>query len=96
MLKNEYLVTKIGFDTAENEPSEIVKYGCWTTTDRAPCRSGPGWVDSMDEPPSSLGTVATVGNTASFAWVSVGWRVHSAVSAISAGGRDLCRDARLH
>ena len=37
MLKNEYLVTKIGFDTAENEPSEIVKYGCWTTTDRAPC-----------------------------------------------------------
>ena len=39
MLKNEYLVTKIGFDTAENEPSEIVKYGCWTTTDRAPCNS---------------------------------------------------------
>ena len=23
MLKNEYLLTKIGFDTAENEPSEV-------------------------------------------------------------------------
>ena len=38
MLKNEYLVAKIGFDTAENEPSENLKLGCRTTTGRRPCR----------------------------------------------------------
>jgi hypothetical protein len=29
MLKNEYLVAKIGFDTAENEPSEKCGSGSW-------------------------------------------------------------------
>ena len=29
MLKNAYLDAKIGFDTAENEPSEICGIGSW-------------------------------------------------------------------
>ena len=33
MLQHEYLVTKIGFDTAENEPCEV----CPLSVARSPC-----------------------------------------------------------
>ena len=36
-LSNEYSFAKIGVDTAENEPSEILNIGCRPTTDRGPC-----------------------------------------------------------
>ena len=29
MLHNEYMIKKIGFDTAENEPSKICGIGSW-------------------------------------------------------------------
>ena len=32
-----YLVAKVGVDTAENEPSEILEFGGRPTTDRGPC-----------------------------------------------------------
>lgn len=37
MLKNEYFVAKIGVDTAETEPSDILKFGWRPTTGRGPC-----------------------------------------------------------
>ena len=37
-LSNESLPTKISVDSAENEPSEILKFGCRPTTDKGPCR----------------------------------------------------------
>ena len=37
MLKNEYFVTIIGFDTPENERSENLKLSCRTKTGRRPC-----------------------------------------------------------
>ena len=37
-LSDEYLIAKIGVNTADNEPSEILKFGCRPTTDRGPCR----------------------------------------------------------
>ena len=32
-----YLLATIGVDTAENEPSEILKFGCRPRTDSVPC-----------------------------------------------------------
>ena len=33
-----FLLPNVGVDTAENEPSKILKFGCRPTTDRGPCR----------------------------------------------------------
>ena len=53
-LKNEYLVAKIGLDTAENEPSEKCAFGCCynnlrptlylAQVDTPPARAGPSAV----------------------------------------------------
>ena len=36
-LSQGYLLANIGVDTAENEPSEVLKFGFRPTTDRRPC-----------------------------------------------------------
>ena len=40
MLQNEYLVAKFGFDTAENEPQEVLQFSAGKLADEVrPCLS---------------------------------------------------------
>jgi hypothetical protein len=45
MLKKSYLSAKTGVDEADNEPSEILKFGCRPTTDRGPCKTNVGEIE---------------------------------------------------
>ena len=40
-----YSLAKIGVDTAENEPSAILKFGCRPTTDRGPFKTNVGEIE---------------------------------------------------